>query len=118
MLRPQIRQQIPMHCFFRSVLHKPLPLALRPWWSVKYIFFYQAALIELGPEFTKRLYCGVFMVRDSLSDGKGETDNESQTILKIEFPGLFDQPFRSAVRIMHRNPRESLCDTGFEPVLP
>src|ERR1700731_2968843 len=67
MLRPQIRQQIPMHCFFRSVLRKPLPLALRPWWPVKNIFFCQAAFIEVGPEFTKRLYCAVFVVRDSFS---------------------------------------------------
>src|SRR5260370_32076322 len=67
MLRPQIRQQIPMHCFSRSVLRKPSPLALRPWRSVKNIFFYQAAVIELGPEFTKRLYSGVFVIRDSFS---------------------------------------------------
>src|ERR1700675_624618 len=67
MLRPQIRQQIPMHCFLRSVLSKPLSLAVCPWWSIKNVFSYQAALIKLGPEFTKRLHSGVVVARNSFS---------------------------------------------------
>src|SRR6266853_748693 len=85
MFRPQIGQQIPMHRLFRSVLNKPLLLTISPRWSIKSILFYQPALIELGPEFTKRLYSVAFLTgaRDSFSNLKCQTNDESQTILKI-----------------------------------
>src|ERR1700674_305504 len=118
MFRPQIRQQMPIHCFFRSVLGKPLPLTVGLRWSIKNVFFYQAALIELGPEFTKRLYSGVVVARNSFSNLKRKTNDESQTILEVKLPSLLDQPIRSTVAVLHHNPRERFCDSSFESVLP
>src|SRR5713226_4484311 len=74
MFRPQIRQQIPMRCVFRPVLGKPMPLTVGPWRSIKNVFFYQAALFELGPEFTKRLYSGRFVARNSFNNLKRKTN--------------------------------------------
>lgn len=103
-----------MHCFFRSILGKPLPLAIGPWGSVKNVFFYQSALIEFRPEFTKRLYpCVVVVVRNSFSNLKCKTNDESQTILKVEFPRLLDQPIRFTVAVLHHDPRESFCYSPF-----
>src|SRR2546427_13182541 len=114
----QIRQQIPMHRFLRSIPNQPLFLAFSLWRPVKNVLFNQAAFIELRPEFTKRLYSGVVVARGSFSDLKSKTNDEPQTILQVEFPSLLNQPIRCMVTVLHRNPGESLCDTGFKSVLP
>ena len=93
-------------------------LAFSPRRPIKNVLFNQAALIELRSEFTKRLYPGVVVARGSFSNLKSKTNDEPQTILKVEFPSLLNQPIRCMVSVLHRNPGESLCDTGFKSVLP
>jgi hypothetical protein len=60
----------------------------------------------------------VFLTRGSFSNLKSKTNDEPQTILKVEFPSLLNQPIRCTVSVLHRNPGESFCDTGFKSVLP
>jgi hypothetical protein len=93
-------------------------LAFSPRRPIKNVLFNQAAFIELRPEFTKRLYSGVVVARGSFSNLKSKTHDEPQTILKVEFPSLLNQPIRCTVTALHRNPGESFCDTGFKSVLP
>src|SRR5208283_511361 len=118
LLWSQIRQQIPMHRFMRSIPNQPLFLAFSLRRPIKNILFNQAAFIELRPEFTKRLYSGVVVARGSFSNLKSKTNDEPQAILKVKFPSLLNQPIRCTVTVFHHNPGESFCDTGFKSVLP
>src|SRR5208283_190057 len=68
LLWSQIRQQIPMHRFLRSIPNQPMFLAFSPRRPIKNVLFNQAAFIELRPEFTKRLYSGVVVARGSFSN--------------------------------------------------
>src|SRR5260221_9667604 len=118
LLWPQVRQQIPMRRFLRSIPNQPLLLTFTERRPIKSILFDQAALIDLRSEYTKRLYSGVVVARSSFSNLKSKTNDKPQTILKVEFPGLFNQPIRGTVTELHRNPGQSFCNTGFKPVLP
>src|ERR1700691_3313558 len=111
LFRPHVREQVPMYRIGGSILRKPLSLSLGHGRTIEKPFFRKAAFLKHLFEIAEFLRSGV--VAMTLGHAPPKPNDKTQLVLKIEFPGGFDQP-RIWPPVLHRYPRQSLRHAAIE----
>src|ERR1700733_1106933 len=98
LFRSHVRKQVPVYRVGGSILRKPLPFSLGHGRPIEKPLLRKAALLKHLFELAEFLRSGV--VAMTLGHALPKPNDKTQLVLKIEFPGSFDQP-RTTGRISH-----------------